>query len=74
MALLEEMVINECLKSQSEIAISTEEIERKLGFDKIEPIRGLTPSVLKELENDNEYFKEMYEECLRAYYSGNNRD
>ena len=75
MVLLAEKFSNKYFLSNSEVAASREpsieEIERELGFDKIEPIKGLSPSVLSDLEDDREYFREMYEEDLRAYYSRN---
>ncbi|WP_018250372.1 hypothetical protein [Orenia marismortui] len=44
-----------------------EEIEKELGFDKIEPVQ-LTPSDAKAMEEDGDYFDEWYEEELREFY------
>ncbi len=54
--------------------IPIKEIEKELEFDKVEPLRGLTPSILKDLEDDEDYFRDMYEEDLRAYYESLKRE
>lgn len=58
--------------SKEEIAmpvnLSVEEIEKRLGFDKIEPVVGLTPSEEKAFLEDMEIFTKLYEEELKVYY------
>ncbi len=43
------------------------EIEKELGFDKVNPIT-LSPSDAKELEKKGDPFKDWYEEELRSLY------
>lgn len=44
-----------------------QEIEKALGYDKIEPIR-VSPNMQKEFEEEGDFFRALYEEELLARY------
>lgn len=46
---------------------SIKEMEKALGLDKVKPIQ-VSDSVQKEFENDDDYFRQWYEEELYAKY------
>lgn len=47
--------------------LTIQEIEKELGFDKVQPIT-LTPSDTKEFEEKNDPFRKWYEDELRKFY------
>jgi len=50
--------------------LNLEEIEKELGFDKVQPV---IPSGRdnKDMINMDDYFDDMYEDALREYYAKN---
>lgn len=48
--------------------LTVEEIEKEFGLDKVKPIT-LTPSEEKVMVEEEDYFKDFYEEELRAIYA-----
>jgi hypothetical protein len=47
--------------------LTIQEIEKELGFDKVQPI-ALTPSDTKEFEEKNDPFRKWYEDELHKFY------
>ena len=49
-------------------AVSIDEIEKYLGFDKIEPVVLTSSEAENNFDIDKEYFKDMYEDELRELF------
>lgn len=46
---------------------SIQEMEKELGLDKVKPIT-VTPSVVEDFAEDENYWKDLYEETLAEIY------
>ena len=46
---------------------SIQEMEKELGLDKVKPVT-VTPSVVEDFAEDENYWKDLYEETLAEIY------